>query len=217
VTHGGVVVDYAGDGILAMWNAPTPQPDHAARAAAAALDMLACMPGINDSWRGVTGINIRAGIGLNTGPALVGNTGSSRKLKYGPHGHTVNVAARVQDATKRLGLPLLVTSSTRKLLADAFALRRLGKVRLAGIECAADLFELHGTAATDEWKEQRRLYEQALEHFEKSQWAAALQELMRLPGWGAQNEHHDTPSLKLMKRAVSCLESRPETFEPVIE
>jgi adenylate cyclase len=179
--------------------------------------MLGTMPALNETWRELIGVGLRLGIGLNTGTALVGNTGSSRKLKYGPHGHTVNVCSRVQDATKRLGLPCLITGSTRRLLADSFAVRRLGKGRLPGMEAACELFELNGGNPTPEWQNQRTIYENALDQFEKCEWASALQILMQMPGWNDRNEHHDTPSLKLMKRAVSCLETRPENFEGVIE
>jgi adenylate cyclase len=217
VGQGGVIVDYAGDGILAMWNAPTALSDHAARACTAALEMLAEMPALNARWQSMVDQPLRLGIGLNTGTALVGNTGSSRKFKYGPHGHSVNVASRVQDTTKRLGLPLLITESTRAPLPDDFALRRLGRVRLAGIETPVSLFELHGKDATPEWQAQRQVYEESLESFEKGQWGRALRTLMCLPGWTDELNHRDTPSLKLMKRAVSCLEAPPEPFDSVIE
>jgi adenylate cyclase len=217
VAQGGVIVDYAGDGILAMWNAPTPFADHAVRACTAALGMLEELPALNATWQDVVGGPLRLGIGLNTGTAMVGNTGSNRKFKYGPHGHTVNVTSRVQDATKRLGLPLLVTEATRRLVSDSFAFRRLGRVRLAGMEAPVPLYELHGTTASPEWEAQRQIYEESLDHFEKGEWGLALQALMHLPGWTNGHEHRDTPSLKLMKRAVSCLEAPPEHFDSVIE
>ena len=64
-------------------------------------------------------------IGINSATALVGNTGSHQKFKYGPLGHTVNLASRVEGATKHLGVSLLITGSTRKLLGNSFATRRL--------------------------------------------------------------------------------------------
>ena len=69
VEHGGVVVDYIGDGLLAMWNAPAAQPDHAALAAHAALAMLEELPGLNADWQGTLGTPLGLGLGLNTGPA----------------------------------------------------------------------------------------------------------------------------------------------------
>ena len=104
VEHGGVIVDYAGDGILAMWNAPVKQADHAARACRAGLAMLGELPALNSRWGEVAAGSLALGIGINTGEALVGNTGSLRKFKYGPHGPPVNLASRVQDATKETGI-----------------------------------------------------------------------------------------------------------------
>jgi adenylate cyclase len=142
---GGVIVDYAGDGMLAMWNAPVPQPDHAARACLAALAMGDEMPGVNERWRQKAGEPLRLGVGVNTGPALVGNMGSTRKFKYGPHGHTVNVASRVQAATCEFPeASVLVTETTRQRLGDHFALRRCPPVSLKGVKEGMVLYELCG-------------------------------------------------------------------------
>ena len=62
------------------------------------------LPGLNERWAGRIGGPFGLGIGLNTGEALVGNTGSRSRFKYGPLGHTVNLASRVEGATKRLGV-----------------------------------------------------------------------------------------------------------------
>ena len=142
MTHGGVIVDYAGDGILAMWNAPVPQEDHIPRACRAALAMLRELPGLNAQWTETVGTPLAMGIGLNTGTAQVGNTGSSRKLKYGPHGLTVNLASRVQDATKKVGVPLLISSSVQERLPAGFATRAVGAVQLPGIKDPVTLYEL---------------------------------------------------------------------------
>jgi adenylate cyclase len=148
VQQGGVIVDYAGDGILAMWNAPLPQPDHAERACRAALGMLEEMPGLNARWEGVVGNPLQLGIGLNTGTAHIGNTGSSRKFKYGPHGHTVNLASRVQDATKRLGANILISSSTLAQVSGLFLTRSAGPVEIAGVKEPVLLHELLGPGSS---------------------------------------------------------------------
>lgn len=215
--QGGVIVDYAGDGILAMWNAPAEQSDHVLRACTAALAMQAELPGLNESWQEMVGGPLQLGIGINTGSAQVGNTGSSRKFKYGPHGHTVNLASRVQDATKKLGLPILITAATRAGLPISYAIRRLGKVRLAGMVEPVDLFELHGEHASADWCSHRDLYEKALSYYESRQWSKACQTLMQLPELAQPKDRYDSPTLKLMKRAWGCLESPPEGFEAVIE
>ena len=157
----GVVVDYIGDGLLAMWNAPLEQPDHAARACRAALAMRDGLPELNRRWEGRLGRPIGLGIGINSGTALVGNTGSHKKFKYGPLGHTVNLASRVEGATKHLGVSLLITGSTRELLGGRFATRRLCRARVVGIAGEVELHELHAESASPEWQHRRESYERA--------------------------------------------------------
>ncbi len=217
VEHGGAIVDYAGDGILAMWNAPVKQADHAARACRAALAMLAELPDLNARWSGELAAALVMGIGINTGEALVGNTGSQRKFKYGPHGHTVNVASRIQDATKRLKLPLLITDSTRANLPAEFLTRRIGRVVLPGVAQPVVAYELNGPHASPEWVRLRDTYEAALAFFEAGQWARACQALTPLLDAGGERPVYDWPTLKLLRQAWNCLESRPDPFDPIIE
>jgi adenylate cyclase len=109
--HGGHVNKLLGDGLLAVFGAPEPLPDHADRALAAAGDLLAAV----DSELGE---RCRVGIGLNSGLVLVGTIGAGDVVELGVVGDPVNVAARVQVATRDLGERLLVTEATRVLLED---------------------------------------------------------------------------------------------------
>jgi class 3 adenylate cyclase len=142
--NGGVIVDYAGDGILAMWNAPVLQSDHAARACRAALAMLGELPALNTTWQPIIGSPLLLGIGVNSGMAQVGNTGSTRKFKYGPHGHTVNLASRVQEATKKTGAAALLTTATQERLPADFLTRPLPPVSMPGIDEPVPIYELLG-------------------------------------------------------------------------
>jgi adenylate cyclase len=217
IKHGGVIVDYAGDGILAMWNAPVKQEGHAARAAQAALAMLDELPALEAQWQEVVGGPLRMGIGLNTGIAQVGNTGSSRKFKYGPHGHTVNLASRVQDATKQLGLSLVITGSTREGLPDSFATRRLCQARVQGMQNPVTLYELKGEPVSPEWLMRRDTYETALALYESGHWCKACQTLLPLLELDEIRGGYDHLTLKIMRRAWECLESSPDPFDPVLE
>jgi adenylate cyclase len=107
--HGGHANKLLGDGLLGVFGAPDPWPDHADRALAAAEDMLA-------SVESQFGERCRIGIGINSGLVLVGTIGGGDLLEFGVIGDPVNVAARVQDATRELGEPLLLTEATRRLL-----------------------------------------------------------------------------------------------------
>jgi adenylate cyclase len=107
--HGGSVNKLLGDGLLGVFGAPAPLPDHAAHALAAATDLLST---VEASF----GERCRIGIGLNSGLVLVGTIGGGELTELGVIGDPVNVAARVQDATRDLGEPLLLTEATRCLL-----------------------------------------------------------------------------------------------------
>jgi adenylate cyclase len=211
--HDGVVVDYSGDGIMAMWNAPMNQPDHASKACRAALAMLADLPGMDAQWHQRLQEPLKLGIGLNTGPALCGNTGSSAKFKYGPLGHAVNVASRVEGATKHFGTPLLITGSTRKELGPEFACRRLRKVRVVNIKEPIDLYELApAEVATPEWLDRTTAYEKALGLYEEHSFGEACQALFTL--LASQGvEYHDVPTLSLLAQAVADLKAPPELPE----
>jgi adenylate cyclase len=210
----GVVVHYAGDGLMALWNAPTDMPDHAARACQAALAMLAELPGLDKEWQPHLGGPVRLGIGLNTGLALCGNTGSKKKFHYGALGHAVNLASRVEGATKQLGIPLIITGSTHAQLGDGFATRRLCRARLVGIDGITELYELHAESAENGWLDWRATYEKGLTQYEAGQLVEACSTLYKLL-LGCRD--HDRPTLTLLARATQALTEPPEHFDPVID
>jgi adenylate cyclase len=107
--HGGHTNKLLGDGLLGVFGAPDPCPDHADRALTAAEDILT-------SVEAHFGARCRIGIGINSGLVLVGTIGGGDHTELGVIGDPVNVAARVQDATRELGEPLLLTEATRLLL-----------------------------------------------------------------------------------------------------
>jgi adenylate cyclase len=119
MAHGGTLISFMGDGIMAVFGAPIEQPDHADRAFAAAREMLTVrLPAFN-AWLRNEGVDeqFQIGIGLNSGPVMAGNVGSQRRLEYTTIGDTVNTAARLEGMTKGTGHSLFVADSTRDLLA----------------------------------------------------------------------------------------------------
>ncbi len=138
----GVLVDYVGDELMAMWGAPAEQTDHANRACRSAVEMLKLIDPLRERWKEITPDRFGFGIGINTGMARVGNTGSRVKFKYGPLGNTVNLASRVQGITKKLGVAALITESTAEAIGRAFDYRRLAVVRPLGIVEPVGLHEL---------------------------------------------------------------------------
>lgn len=208
----GVLVNYIGDELMAMWGAPDEQPDHATLACRAALKMLERLAAINERWRDTLGIPMGLGVGLNTGPARVGNTGSTRRQMYGPLGNTVNLASRVQGATKYLKTPLLITEGTRARLGDGFQVRRLCSVRVVNIPEPVALYEL-ATPGPSDWTTLQTSYEAALTQFERGQFRETATLLGRLLGAFPQ----DGPTLVLLARAAKALVEEPEHFDPVWE
>jgi adenylate cyclase len=198
--HQGVLVNYIGDEIIAMWGAPRKQTDQALLACRAALAIERDVPKLSEAWRDRLGRCFRVGVGLNTGPANVGNTGSRQKLQYGPLGNTVNLASRVQGLTKYLGVNTLVTAATKAKLPSEVVMRRICEVRVANITEPVGLFELRSDPPTG-WSELRSCYEAALGEFERQCFRKATELLGRL----VVEYPDDRPSLILLSRAVQHL------------
>lgn len=136
--HGGHANKLLGDGLLAVFGAPKPLPDHPDRALAAARSILG-------SVESHFGDRCRIGIGVNSGLVLVGTVGGGDLTELGVIGDPVNVAARVQDATRELGETLLVTEATRALLeAEVPRLAHRGSLELRG---KANAVEVYGVRA----------------------------------------------------------------------
>ena len=115
--HGGTLVSYIGDGIMAVFGAPIEQSDHADRGLAAGREMLSVrLPRVNE-WLSARGHEpLRMGIGLNSGPLMSGNVGHERRLEYTAIGDTTNTASRLEGMTKGTPHSLFVADSTRELL-----------------------------------------------------------------------------------------------------
>jgi adenylate cyclase len=165
--HHGHIVDYYGDGLMAMWNAPADQPQHPQLACCAALAMLETLPSIAAEWVSAIEGDLRLGIGLHTGVVQVGNAGSTRQTKYGPRGPNVHLASRVEAATKTLRQPLLATTATVESLADEFVVNRVCRAQMPGLRQPTDLYAVRRAANDAHLAAAWQLYGEALRHFEQ--------------------------------------------------
>ncbi len=180
--HGGHVVDYFGDGLLAMWNAPVEQPEHAQLACGAALAMLDRLPCVAGDWAPVLQTELRLGAGVHTGLVQVGNAGSSKQAKYGPRGPSVHTASRVEAATKSIGLDLIATAATAGRLSDDFATNRVCRARMPGLNEPIDLYAVRRAAAAAHVSMAWRLYDTVLRHFEEGRLQEASDMLPTING-----------------------------------
>jgi adenylate cyclase len=143
LAHGGTVVSYMGDGIMAVFGAPIEQDDHADRALAAAREMLTVrLPRFNAS---LDGEDFQMGVGLNSGPVSSGNVGSEERLEYTAIGDTTNVASRLEGMTKGTPHQLFLSEATRAALhSEPDDLQRVGEFEVRGRSNKITLWTLQG-------------------------------------------------------------------------
>ena len=140
--HGGVVNQIVGDGLMAIFGAPLPRPDHSERAVRAALDMLDLIDGFNREQALRGGAQIRIGIGVASGPLIAGFTGTQQRVTYTCVGDTVNVAAHLETHTKVVGRPILIDENARKGLSDAIRVESHGPVQLKTKTQAVEVYSV---------------------------------------------------------------------------
>jgi adenylate cyclase len=138
--QGGVVDKYIGDAVMALFGAPLVRPDHAARAVATGLGMQGCLERINRQLESEGLPRLGIGVGVNTDLVVAGNMGSRTRLNYTVIGDGVNLASRLEGLTKRYGVPLIVSDSTRSG-APGFVYRELDRVRVKGKRRAVAIFQ----------------------------------------------------------------------------
>jgi adenylate cyclase len=157
--HRGSLDKYIGDAIMAVFGAPLPAPQHASLACRAALDMVAELETMQAEWRrdGVPALDI--GIGINTGPMIVGNMGSASRFNYTVVGDAVNLASRIEALNKSYGTNVLVSESTYERVRGEFPnAREIDQVQVRGRTQPVRLYELIPQAryAAMDWLEEYR-------------------------------------------------------------
>lgn len=130
--HGGLVVQFIGDEIEAVFGAPVAEPRHADHAVAAALEMCRRLETWNESRRANGAIILRHGIGIHTGDVIVASIGSPERLSYALVGDPVTLASRIQGLTKEVGGDVLVSGDTVRRLKERVSLEALPAARVKG-------------------------------------------------------------------------------------
>lgn len=178
--EGGTLDKYEGDAIIAFWNAPLQQSDHAVRACRAALRCQRRLAELRDTYQQRTGAALRMRVGLNTGDVVVGNMGSRKRFNYTILGDAANLASRLEGANKAFGTEIMASGSTWQLASAQFCGRKLADLRVVGRKTAVAVYELTGfvgDAAPAAWD----AFAAGLAHFREGNFAGAKEIFEKLP------------------------------------
>ena len=175
LASGGTLDKYEGDAIIAFWNAPLDQPDHALRACRAALVCQKRLGELQPHFQQKYRQRVAIRIGLNSGEAVVGNMGSSRRFDYTAMGDTINLAARLEGACKQYKVPILVGEETYRRVQNDIAAREVDIVRVVGKAKPVAVYEIVGETSRLSPAESERLraYNEAREAYKRREWEKA--------------------------------------------
>ncbi len=203
--EGGTLDKYIGDAMMAFWGAPLEQEDHAVRACRASVRFLGELTRLKAAWREQNLPEFDIGVGINSGPMIVGNMGSDVRFDYTVMGDSVNLASRLEGTNKEYETRILMSESTFTQAKDHVIARRLGAVRVKGKRKPVRIYELRdmGQAQGTEL-EAITAFELGVDKYVGQQWdeaAALFQKVSELwPG--------DAPSRRYLEE-IAELKSRP--------
>lgn len=141
--HNGIVLQYIGDEIEAVFGAPINEPNHAEMAILCALEMRKHLEDLNAKRKEEGEEPVKHGIGIHTGVVLAGSVGSPKRLVYAMVGDAVNLASRIQNLNKTFGTDILISSATKELLkGNTYTLKGLGQTAIRGKSEEIDLFSV---------------------------------------------------------------------------
>lgn len=177
LTEGGTLDKYIGDAIMALYGAPTPQPDHAYRACRTALRMQSRLRELNLEWKQQGSPELHLRIGINTGAPVVGNIGGERRFDYTALGDAVNLAARLETACNTYGVGILISQHTVREAGDQLLVRELDCVAVYGKGEPVHVFELIGLRDDDQVSRAEFLthYREGLEAYRRRDFELAEQ------------------------------------------
>jgi adenylate cyclase len=189
----GTIDKYIGDAIMAFWNAPLDDPQQEVNACEAALEMLAHADKLNQQFKreaeqnGGKYMPLNVGIGLNTGPCVVGNMGSDFRFNYSVLGDTVNVASRLEARTKDYRIPIVIGAQTEQQAKEKFATMEIDLIQVKGKSEPETVFTVLGHAELRQdpsFQDLRELTAGMLRSYREQDWTRALEaiELCRKAG-----------------------------------
>jgi adenylate cyclase len=213
----GMLKEYVGDELMAIFGAPVEQIDHAERACAAALAMRDHRNALNEEWAKIGRPPMIARTGINSGRMLVGNLGSKYRFAYGVLGDQVNLGSRLEGLNKAYGTEILIGENTAQLVGISFLLREVDMVQVVGRVQPVRIYELlatNGTSLPDEQEKAFGFYAAGLEAYRERRWGDALETFNKSLGlWPG-----DGPSRTMAERCQIYQNTPPpEEWDGVFE
>jgi len=203
----GTLDKYIGDSIMAFWGAPYPQPDHPENACKAGLAMLKALEAMHVRWDAAGKPRLEIGIGISTGPMLVGNMGSKRRFNFTIMGDNVNLASRLEGLNKTFGTRLIIGESTLEAVKEKMLVRELDLIRVKGKSRPVKIYELLGYRQdTLDLLPRVDRFHAALEAYRSGEWETAIGmfgELLR-------DFPEDGPTRVFVQRCWDLIENPPE-------
>lgn len=200
---GGIIDKYIGDAIVAMFGAPLDQPDHAERACLAAVRCQEALAEMRARFVAQGRPEVHVRIGLNSGPALVGNMGSERRFEYTMLGDTVNLAARLEGTNAQYGTRVLCGEATAARVGAAVVLREVDRVQVKGRSRAVQVYEVVGERREPATAARLERFAAALERYRAGAFAEARAAFEALSAEG------DAPSAIFAERAAVYEQAPP--------
>lgn len=190
--HHGTIDKYMGDCIMAFWGAPLANPDHAHAGVVAGLEMHRVLNELQPKFKEKYKLEIKIGVGLNTGRMSVGNMGSQIRRAYTVMGDAVNLASRLEGITKEYGADIIVGEETMKAAPDV-VFRELDRVRVKGKENAVTIYQPIGLRSEVSADTVKRLeaFQEALAAYRRQEWNKAESMLKELKESSYGNKLYD--------------------------
>ncbi|MGV7220485.1 MAG: CHASE2 domain-containing protein [Nitrospinales bacterium] len=173
--HDGTIDKYEGDAIIAFWGAPINNPDHALQACQAALEMQEKLVEMRKVWKSQNRDELYVRMGINTGPMVVGNMGSTSRMDYTMMGDPVNLASRLEGVNKVYGTDIMISNFTYEDIMDKVAVRELDLIRVVGKTEPVSIFELICESKNFEGEDKKvyELFTEALTAYRNREWDRA--------------------------------------------
>lgn len=171
----GTIDKYIGDAVMAFWNAPLDQPDHAIRACRAALNYQKKLKELNQKREKRGEVEFAARVGLNTGDMIVGNMGSTKRFDYTVIGDSVNLGARLEGVNKMYGTFIMLSEYTHALAKDEIEVREVDLITVKGKNEPVRIFELLSMKGelNDKKKKIKHAFEKGLKFYRQQRWQQA--------------------------------------------